>query len=226
MIVPGAGGDGPWYGALRAELAGDDAAAHTFRWGAPLPLFMLNLQDRGIHASAEKKLARRLADWRRQNPAGRLALVAHSAGCGVVLGALAQLDEGMQVDRVVLLAPSVSPGYDLSPALDHIGEELHIFHSDRDRTWLHWRTSTFGTYDNIKTPAAGHGGFTSIDQLDPDRRRNVFQHAYDPAWADLGNDGDHAGALSRPFVHDVLKELVRPTRRSGGPESPTTASWN
>jgi pimeloyl-ACP methyl ester carboxylesterase len=203
ILVTGAGGDGPWYDGLRS-LSRDNMPVQTFSWGVPLPIYMLNLQTPSIHDAAEEKLAGVIEDFRRRHPEGKLDVIAHSAGCGVTLGALERLPANVKVNRVILLAPSVSPTYDLSPAIPHLSPPLHVFYSDRDNLWLRWRTNTFGTYDNIKTPAAGHDGFTLLDSLSG----KVNQHPYDPAWKDLGNDGDHGGTLSREFALKVLAQLL------------------
>jgi pimeloyl-ACP methyl ester carboxylesterase len=209
VVVAGSGGDGPWYAGLRQSLreARPDAHVQTFSWGAPLPLFVLNLQDRGIHEKAEDRLARRIAEFRQQHPDGRLALVAHSAGCGVTLGALARLAEGVSVDQAILLAPSVSPAYDLAPALRRLSGKLHVFHSPHDTFHLRWRTASFGTYDNVKTAAAGLSGFT-LDSLDASLRSRVVQHPYRPEWKESGHDGEHWGPVASGFAAQVIAPLL------------------
>jgi hypothetical protein len=202
LVVAGAAGDGPWYDGLRRGLVdgGAPRPVQTMTWGAPLPFSMLNLQSKPIHDAAEAKLARILSEWRAKHPDGRLTLVGHSAGCGVILGGLARVD-GAQAETIVLLAPSLSPGYDLAPALKQVDGTMHVFHSTRDHLFLHWRTTTFGTYDNVRTPAAGHLGFTATHP-------RLSQHPYDPAWEDLGNDGSHDGPLASSFVRSVIAPLV------------------
>ena len=79
---------------------------------------------------------------------------------------------------------------------------LDVFHSDRDTVFLSWRTGNFGTYDNVKTRAAGNCGFV-LDDLSPALRDKVAQHAYQPEWKDLGNDGGHFGATSRAFAKQI-----------------------
>ena len=211
VFVPGVNGDGPWYDGLKRGLREGvpGASIVTVGWGAPLPLFALNFNTSAIHRDAEEKLARRLVDVRSNGQAATVDVIAHSAGCGVTLGALARLaDPSVRVREVILLAPSVSPTFDLSPSLRQIDGRLHVFHSDRDTLYLSWRTSTFGTYDNVKTPAAGNAGF-DVARLPDDARARVVQHAYDPGWSQLENDGGHFGWLSRPFVATVLAPAFR-----------------
>jgi pimeloyl-ACP methyl ester carboxylesterase len=203
ILVPGVGGDGLAYRnvvpALRA--CGDDRTVESFRWGAPGPAFFLNFSNAGIHGRAERALADRLATIRHERPGERLDLVAHSAGGGVVLGALARLPEGVRVDRVVLIHPSVSPTYPLDASLAR-ADRVELFCSDRDTTFLSWRTSTFGTYDNVKSRAAGNAGFAS-------EHPQLTTHRYDAsADAKLGHDGGHFGALARDFLASRVAPLI------------------
>jgi pimeloyl-ACP methyl ester carboxylesterase len=207
VFVPGVSGDGPWYGGLKRGLG--DVPVETHAWGAPLPLFALNFSNRGIHDEAEAKLAQRLQRLVQAQPLARIDIVAHSAGCGVALGALGRLDRRI-VDSLVLLAPSVSPTYDLAPSLAHVQGQMHVFYSDRDTLFLSWRTSNFGTYDNVKSKAAGNTGF-DLSLIDPELRVGVVQHAYDPRWRDLGHDGGHDGPLAREFVARVVAPLLELT---------------
>lgn len=212
FVLPGAGGDGRWRRNIVNGLrdAGFDQRVEIVRWGAPLPLFMFNFQDTGIHERAEGKLAGRIEQWRQDHPGGRITLIGHSAGAGVVLGALGRLPDGVRVERALLLAPSVSPGYDLAPALARIDERLHVFHSTGDSFFLSWRTGTFGTYDNIRTPAAGHLGFELARDMPAELAGRLTQHPYDSRWRRLRNDGRHFGATARPFARDILAALVLP----------------
>jgi hypothetical protein len=208
IVVAGAGGDGAWRSSLVDGLrrGGVDSDVRIFAWGAPAPLFMLNLQNDPIHRKAERALAEQVRRAAHGSPLRPIYVVGHSAGCGVTLGALSLLD-GETVAEVVLLAPSVSPTYDLAPALRH-ARQVHVFHSTRDTFWLSWRTGTFGTYDNVKTKAAGNVGFAHTDSLPPDLAAKVAQHAYDPAWKALGNDGGHFGPTAKRFSEKVLAPLL------------------
>jgi len=210
FIVHGAGGAGSTYNGLINALSGGDQAPpraiSLFRWGAPSFLFALNFSDRRIHEKAESALAREMVAWRAAHPEGRIMLVGHSAGGGVVLGALARLKE-VRVDRVILLHPSVSPGYDISPALDRVDGALHAFTSDRDTLFLSWRCRNFGTYDRVNTAAAGHRGFDK--QTSVERSNKLVEHPYQPTWDKLDHAGGHFGALSRDFVREVIAPLLR-----------------
>src|SRR4051812_7745604 len=160
FLVPGVGGDGPGYAAMCNGLraGGVNRPIITVAWGAPTALFMLNFTDPGVHRDAEEMLAEKIVDARKGGPHARIDLIGHSAGCGVVLGALKRLPPNVHVQTVLLLAPSISPQYPIEPALEHVNGAAHLFYSDRDTFFLDWRTGHFGTYDGVKSRAAGNTG--------------------------------------------------------------------
>jgi hypothetical protein len=183
------------------------ADVRVFRWGAAL--FVMNLEDEAIHERAEAELAERLEAWRaRAHAEAHIDLVGHSAGCGVILGAMRRLPADRRVGTVVLVAPSVSPTYPLGEALAHVEGRLHAFYSERDRVWLGWRASTFGTYDRVRVAAAGKVGFAGLEALPPQLAGKLVQHAYDPAWARLGHRGGHEDGLAPGFAREVLAPLL------------------
>jgi pimeloyl-ACP methyl ester carboxylesterase len=168
VLVPGVAGDGPWYDGLKREIRRQtDATLVVHRWGLPGPGFVANFNNKSIHEDAESSLAERLQDLRAAHPHARIDIITHSAGGGVALGALQQSAD-VEIDRLVLLHPAVSPGYDLGSVSKHVAC-IDVFHSTGDVFFLSWRASTFGTYDGVKTDAAGRVGF---DQLPP----NATQH--------------------------------------------------
>jgi pimeloyl-ACP methyl ester carboxylesterase len=221
VLVPGCAGDGFWYNDLRKSVAAAQPAVtvRTFEWGMPKVLYVMNLQDAKIHDEAEAALAKAIASWRDRYPAGRLTLLGHSAGCGVILGSLSRLEKRVDVENVVLLAPSVSPDYEISPALGQIAGTLHVFFSDSDRLWLGWRTSTFGTYDSVKGEAAGKVGL-NVEQLKADLRCKIVQHSYEREFSELGHGGGHFGSLARRFDERVVAPIVSGGSGGAGLEAP------
>ncbi len=216
LFSPGVAGEGPWFGQVRDGLrqGGIDRPIICIHWGAPPPLFMFNYTNASIHDSAEGEFANKILAAYKDDPSRRIDLIGHSAGCGVILGALKKLPADVHVRTVILLAPSVSPQYDLRESLPHIDQLLHVFYSDQDTVFLKWRDSHFGGYDNIKTPAAGYAGF-DLSQLDPALRTKIIQHPYDPAWKSLGNDGGHIGCTAPHFATQILAPLLKSDAGSG-----------
>jgi pimeloyl-ACP methyl ester carboxylesterase len=209
FFVPGVAGDGGAYDGLIRGLRAAGVKQHieVLAWGAPGPLFVMNFQNDAIHRKAEAKLAGAMREWRKAHAGGRIDVLGHSAGCGVTLGALA-LADSPAAGTVVLLNPSVSPTYDLSAPLAKVEGTLHLFYSDRDTFFLTWRTSTFWTYDNVKTKAAGNVGF-DLTALPEGLRKKVVQHPREAWWADQGNDGSHLGTTAEEFATKTLGTLLR-----------------
>jgi len=195
FVVPGVAGDGDSYNALRSQLSDAGFGVRTHGWGSPL--FTMNFSTKSIHDKAEQALAEKIDAI----PGDvEVIVIGHSAGGGVALGAVALLRQ-RHVDTVILLSPSVSPGYDLAPALARTSGRIHNFYSPHDVTFLKWRTGNFGTYDRIKTPAAGHAGFSSSHP-------RLIQHPFEERWRELGNNGGHWGTLAKEFIERGVMPLV------------------
>ena len=207
LVLNGIDGPGPWYNplvnGLRDAHAADDV--EMCNWGGSL-LLWLNLSSQTIHAQAERNLVKRINQCRELSPNGRITLVGHSAGCGVILGALQRLPENSKVDTVVLLAPCVGKDHDLSTALSHVAGTMHVFYSDRDATLV--STTVTGTYDYAWNGAAGRDGFAGTSQLPADLQAHLQQHPYEADWDKLGHGGGHFGYRKRPFVMAIVAPLV------------------
>lgn len=223
ILVPGVAGDGSWYRNVAPALRelGDERTVESFSWGAPGFAFFLNFNNTSIHESAEKKLAQRITKYRAEHPNEPLDIVAHSAGGGVTLGALAKLPADIRVRHILLLHPSVSPAYPLAKPLAGC-DSITLFHSAGDKTFLDWRTSHFGTYDNIKTKAAGNAGF-DLSGLDPSLRRRVTVIPFTETDRSLGNDGEHFGALARAYLVQRVLPIIAINDAAPAPESAATA---
>ena len=105
-------------------------------------------------------LAEKVRQYRIQQPQNPIFLVAKSGGAGVVVRALELLDE-QQVERAVMLAPAISPAYDLSNALRAIRREMVVFWSPLDLIILGFGTRIFGTSIASGLPAPGSLAFAS-----------------------------------------------------------------
>lgn len=172
-------------------------------------------KDRGLPALSRyrenraqaKKIAQRLVEQVRARPAEKVILTAHSGGAGLAVWALEQLPDDVMVDELYLLAPALSPGYDLSRALRHV-RKAYAFNSEYDGAILGLGTRVFGTIDRVQSDAAGRVGFRPPEDADSKQYAKLVQVPYDPAWMSLGNVGDHIGVMGRAFARSYLAPLM------------------
>ncbi|MGA3066491.1 MAG: hypothetical protein ABSF29_06545 [Tepidisphaeraceae bacterium] len=224
IIVPGVGGDGPDYGGVAHALAdaGCKDQIQVFDWGYHWPLFFINISSGNLHQETETKLAALITARRAQNSRTRIVLIGHSAGAGVILGTLAKLSDATgTVGPIILLAPAVSPDYDLRPALGHCCV-IHVFYSSEDDFWQGWGPTITGEYDGSHRAGAGRYGFT-LKGLDVEQKNRVDQQPYRKQWDALGVHGGHFDWLSHDFVMKILEPLVEQDQRCKSGEYPTTA---
>lgn len=215
IVLPGIGGDSPVYTQVVRSLYdhGSDDCLRVFSWGYSWPLFWFTNSSEALHDFTEQQLADQIVQWRADHPHSQIVLIAHSAGAGVVVGALSRLSGPIQVGPVILLAPSLSPDFDLRPALKHAGI-IHVFYNPDDDFWQGWGPTIFGTYDGAHRDGAGRKGF-SLTSLSPAEKARVIQHPYQSEWNDLGNHGGHFDWMAEPFVAAVLKPLIQQPLREG-----------
>jgi pimeloyl-ACP methyl ester carboxylesterase len=190
------------------QQGGFAALYRVFDWTEGDPgLDALQAYDRNQDQAQD--LANRIAGQRLGDPDRPIELIAHSGGAGVAVWALEKLPAGVRVRGVVLLAPALSPDYDLSRALEHVEGKMIVFYSARDAWILGAGTKLFGTIDRVQTEAAGLKGFNTPPTANTAQYRKLVQIPYDPAWGALGNPGDHMGPLSGPFLRSVVAPLMR-----------------
>ena len=87
-----------------------------------------------------------------------------------------------------MLAPALSPTYDLSRALRAVRREMVVFWSPLDVIILGAGTRVFGTIDRVKTASAGLVGFRVPGRRELERRQrpgnttNCARFAGDRGW--------------------------------------------
>jgi hypothetical protein len=210
-VVDGAGDLKGCSGAFAQAnlLAGGAVELSTFPWSHGHGRLLLDQTDRA-HARAQgERLAAAILDRKKREPNRRVVLVAHSAGCAVALAAGDRLPPD-SVDRTILLAPSVSAGYDLRPSLWAAREGLDVFCSRKDWVALGFVVRVVGTADRGSGGAAGRFGFRPVGPaaLGPGRNARLRQHFWSAEQAWTGHTGGHLGMHSPAFVHAYLFPLV------------------
>jgi hypothetical protein len=162
------------------------------------------------------RVADLLAEHAVADPGSPIYLTAHSGGCGIAAWALEDLPANMKVQTVLLMAPALSPKYDLSIALRHVNGKVYVFSSTFDTAILNLGTRIFGTIDGVQTIAAGFSGFVQPAGADPLMYKKLIQYPYHRDWVKYDDYGEHIGAMSRPFAAAILAPLIDP------PKKPTT----
>src|SRR5262249_6740259 len=133
----------------------------TVAWSHGYGRALADHVDYGHARSEGRKLAAQVLCYQQEAGAGPplpVYLVSHSGGSAVVLAAAEFLPPD-SVERIVLLAPSVSAEYDLRPALSSARQGIDAFHSERDWVYLGLGTALVGTADRPWGSAAGRVGF-------------------------------------------------------------------
>ncbi len=216
IVAGGVGGLDLCGTALRYVLAasGLNYAIHVLPWGHGFGRWLAdltNVANRDLKASL---LADAVRQFRACQPDDPVFLVAKSGGAGVIVKALEQLGE-KTVDRAILLAPALSPEYDLTASLRAVSREMVVFWSPLDVLILGAGTRVFGTADRVWTASAGLVGFRIPPPCDPSGSHRDGQYAklrqvrWLPRMAASGYLGGHLGPDSPVFLKNYILPLLR-----------------
>lgn len=193
-------------------------AVCVHRWGHGFARWHADLTDVPHHRRMSGALVEQVETFRDRYPDAPVYLVGKSGGTGIVTWALEQLPEGA-VERAVLLAPALSPRYDLSRALRAVGRDLTVFHSPLDLVLLGAGTGLFKTIDRVRSVGAGLVGFRPPIGADDETLalygEKLRQVRWAPSMARVGYLGGHLGVDTPSF----LRAYVAPLLASGGRET-------
>lgn len=215
IVADGVGGIGFCGIALRRVLRTEKQpySVELFPWGHGFGRWHADLTNALNRDQQARLLAEKVRHYRIEQPQNPIFLVAKSGGAGVVVRALELLDE-QQVERVVMLAPAISPVYDLSNALRAIRREMVVFWSPLDFFILGFGTRIFGTIDRKRTAGAGLVGFRVPAATNSHDRRapqydKLRQIRWGPRMATSGYLGGHFGPDSPLFLRRYVVPLLR-----------------
>jgi pimeloyl-ACP methyl ester carboxylesterase len=212
LCADGAGGFGGTTRALREGLAeqGSPLTVQMVDWTHGFGRILADQVD-NEHAEAEgRKLAELVLAYRARCPGRPVYLVGHSAGTYVVLAAGRALPAD-SIERIVLLAPSVSADYDLRPVLRCARCGVEVFYSKRDWPALAVGIALVGTADRRWCAAAGRVGFRPVIECPGDAAlyNRLHQHAWHPCVVWSGNFGGHYGAYRPGYLRAYVLPLFR-----------------
>ena len=177
------------------------AGVEIWIWTSPLgPLFNQTAMEHNRSMAAE--LAVRIGRYRSEHPDGSVVLIGHSGGTAIAVWAAESLAASAgQIDGIIMLGSSLSPGYDLSPALLRIRRGIVNVYSSSDGGLLGVGTAMVGTMDRLSSAGAGKVGFRGA----PGR---VYQVAWDSSMARYDYHGDHFSCCAKRFATAYLAPLV------------------
>jgi pimeloyl-ACP methyl ester carboxylesterase len=181
-------------------------------WGHGKGRWYADLSDQRNRDAHARIAAEQIRQARASQPGAPVFLIGKSGGSGVIIKTLEFLENPL-VDRVVLLAPAVSPRYNLSRALESVRTELIVFWSPLDVFILGAGTSVFGTIDRKNGVSAGLVGFQTPLSISTsqeitfvyDRLRQI---RWSPRMAATGNFGGHFGPDSPFFLRRYVLPLL------------------
>ena len=216
FVLPGIEGRSVWNRsiALGLDEGGVTSAIEIHDWTTGVPgNFVYNLTNLERNRREAREVARRIFDYARRYPDSPIYVVGHSGGGGIAVLALEVLPPGRQIEQAILLAPALSPAYDLSIALRRTRHGIVHFYSARDVTLLKVGTSLLGPIDRDFGAAAGAVGFREPEGLNESDcalyATRLRQVRWTPRLKRVGADGSHLGWASRMFAREYLAPLIR-----------------
>ena len=206
------------------DRGGVRAAIVIYHWSVgPLGLWVTDLFAADRNRAVATDLAQTIAAYRDRFPDRPVTLIGHSGGGALAAWALEALPDGCQVDRALLLAPALSPRYNLAPAVRGVRDRLFVSHSWGDFALMGLGTMLFGTIDRRHTPSAGWVGLRLPRALSPDDRQaygKVRRIRWHPRMIADGHIGDHVGWTVPRFARRFLAPIVLGRSDPGRPLVP------
>lgn len=179
----------------------------AFHWShGPCRVFA-DLHGQGRHRAKGKELASAILAQRQICPMGKIYLVCHSSGAAVGLAAVECLPPG-SIDRIILLAPALSPRHDLRCALRRSCEGIDVFTSRRDV--IGRVLALVGNADGSYVVSAACVGFTTIspDPCDVKLYAKLRQHHWQSCMTGSGHCGGHFGCTRIEFFRTYVVPLL------------------
>jgi pimeloyl-ACP methyl ester carboxylesterase len=194
--------------ALAMKWSGSDHTVQKFFWTHGIGQPLKDLQDSD---NIEKKSLELFALLQKFLAEGAsVQVVAKSGGSIIAVKALERLPSG-SVDRLVLLSPAISPGYDLSPALRAVDKKMVCFYSKLDKVYLSLGTSVFGTSDGVRGASAGCLGFQvpAPECAEVEQYSKLEQVPWDPSMMRRLHIGMHLGNSMLPWLMKYVVPVLR-----------------
>lgn len=204
FYCPGAGNTDMGYFGVRKglESAGYEGEVSAFIW--TLTFLPLDQELRGLVKLRALHLSAIIDNYIEKYPGRPVNLIGLSAGTGIALWAVENLEEGHMVENVVLLASSLSHDYDIGDALEHIRGKIYVYYSPHDAI-LAGPMKLFGTIDG-KFGVDGAGSVGLRSQRFAERIVNI---PWNDSYKQFGYAGGHIDSTNAKFVRAVLSDHIK-----------------
>jgi pimeloyl-ACP methyl ester carboxylesterase len=175
--------------------------------------WLLNLRWTSHNEKEAARIALKIKNYQDMYPGRPVSIIGHSGGGGMAVLALEHLAPEHKIDSVILLAPALTPDYDLRKALTRTRSGIWNYYSKYDVGFLQVGTYTFGNMDGGHARAAGAVGFVKPWGMDRHGHevydRLLHQQEFTPQMAESGHYGLHTTWAKRAFVSKWLAPIVR-----------------
>lgn len=220
LVADGIGGFGICGRSLKWTVprCGLPLKVEVLPWGHGFGRWYADLTDRKHHREMADRLAQRVVEYRQDRPDSPVYLVGKSGGTGLVVWALEALPAD-SVERAVLLASALSPGYNLAPALRATRRGIVSFYSPLDLFFLAMGTGAFGTIDRVRGVSAGLVGFRPPPGLEALYNEKVRQVRWNPSMLSDLSLGGHFAVDWPPFLKRHVLPWLSPTENGASPPS-------
>ncbi|MDD4889986.1 MAG: hypothetical protein PHU85_08640, partial [Phycisphaerae bacterium] len=210
LVLPGIEGRGFLNRNIRNGIAdgGVPTAIRIYDWTLGPVLAVVSEMWEGRARRKADDLCSTIRAYKILHPNRPVVLVGHSGGCAIAIFAAERLPAGVNVDAIIMLAPSIGPDYDLSGALRHVDGKIYSYYSHKDSGFGGGATWVFGTLDGTHASAAGRVGFNTPAAAAALYKDKLEQIPWSPEMSLSGNDGGHTDWANRTFVFTYLSPRV------------------
>lgn len=172
----------------------------------------INLWLTGRCRRAAAHVAELIVDYQSRHPLRPVNLIGHSGGGALIPYILEELPRKTCVQNAVLIAPAISPHFDLSHALERVSGRLVNFHSQLDWYFLGVGTTLVGTMDRRFGRSAGNCGFRIMQSTETHRQlieQRFSEVRYHWSMLRSWHYGGHFSCMNRVFVERYIAPLLQ-----------------
>ena len=199
-------------GLVAAELS---HSIQIIDWRRFRPWNPLHLAMQRHNRTQARVVADLIIKYQRNFPGQPVHLIGHSAGAGMALFVLENLQENQAVTSVTLMAAAVSRRFDVTSLLSRTKAGIWNFYSPLDLPTVGLGTIIFGTMDRRHSISAGALGFITSDSnslsntCDSKAMPKLHQIGFQKSMARSWNFGGHFGPTNAVFVQNNIAPICR-----------------